>query len=104
MFDDKWKKLLTKVRDEGIKVDRKSKEFREIISYQFKLDNPLDRIIYNETFGTNIFQCIGQFLWISKGSFYTDEITYYVPNSERFSSDGIKMIGHMDHVFLESIT
>ena len=75
-------------------VDRGSKpSFREIIAYQFKLKNPLDRIIYNETFGASIFQYVGQFLWISQGSFNTDEIAYYAPYSKNYSSDGMKMIG-----------
>ena len=94
MFDAEWKKLLTEVNENGIRVNRDSKRsFREIISYQFKLDNPLDRIIYNDTFGASIFQYIGQFLWISQGSFHTEEIAYYAPFSKTYSSDGITMIG-----------
>lgn len=94
MFDEQWKNILKEVKEKGNTVTRdKKRDIKEIISYQFKIEDPRDRIIFNKNFELNIFQCVGQFLWITQGSFNAEAITYYVPISERFSSDGIRMIG-----------
>jgi len=94
LFDQKWKEILQDVKESGITVERGQKRaFREKISYQFQIDDPKDRIIFNKKFGLNIFQCVGQFLWITQGSFNAEAIKYYAPFSSKFSSDGFKMIG-----------
>ena len=94
MFEQKWKKILQEIKEDGILVEREEKRsFIEKISYQFELDNPRDRIIFNKNFGLNIFQCVGQFLWITQGSFNAETIKYYAPVSVKYSSDGVKMIG-----------
>ena len=94
MFDKQWKDLLKEVKEKGILINRgKKRSLKELISYQFKIEDPRDRIIFNKNFELNIFQCVGQFLWITQGSFNAEAITYYVPFSERYSSDGIRMIG-----------
>jgi len=94
LFDQKWKEIIQDVKDNGITVDRDGKRaFIEKISYQFQIDDPRDRIIFNKNFGLNIFQCIGTFLWITQGSFNAETIKYYAPYSSKYSSDGFKMIG-----------
>ena len=94
MFDEQWKEILKEVKEKGNEVPReKKRSIQEIISYQLKIEDPCDRIIFNKNYKLNIFQCVGQFLWITQGSFNADAMTYYVPFSERYSSDGIRMIG-----------
>ena len=94
MWDEQWKNILNDVLSTGDDVTRGTKRgFKEIISYKFTLDDPRDRLIFDETRGLNIFQCIGQFLWITQGNFQLEDIKYYQPISERFSSDGVRMIG-----------
>ena len=95
MWDDKWKKLLKDVSNNGSSVTRKNstRDIIEIISYKFEVDNPRDRLIFDKIRGLNIFQCIGQFLWITQGNFNLEAIKYYQPSSDKFSSDGVKMIG-----------
>ena len=94
MWDRQWKNILSDVLSTGDSVTRGSKRgFKEIISYKFTLEDPLDRLIFDENRGLNIFQCIGQFLWITQGNFQLEDIKYYQPISEKFSSDGVRMIG-----------
>lgn len=86
--------MLNDVLNEGKLVDRKKgRSFIELISYQFKIDDPRDRLIFNKNFGLNIFQCVGQFLWITQGSHDAEAMEYYAPYSKRFSTDQIRMIG-----------
>ena len=83
------------VSNNGSSVTRKksTRNIIEIISYKFEVENPRDRLIFDKIRAINIFQCIGQFLWITQGNFNVEAIKYYQPNSGNFSSDGIKMIG-----------
>ena len=79
----------------GSLVTRENPErnIKEIVSYKFEIDDPRDRLISDKIRGLNIFQCIGQFLWITQGNFNLEAIKYYQPSSDKFSSDGIKVIG-----------
>ena len=109
---NEWKSVLTDIIKDGKYVSRRcekhadaedaheyskcnncKKDFQEILSYKFELENPRSRIATTESNIQNIFQLIGQFLWIYRGSFNTTEITYYAPSSDKFSSDGTRMIG-----------
>lgn len=95
MWDKEWKSILTDVLNDGENVQRKNskRNIVEIVSYKFQIDDPLDRLLYNEIRGLNIFQCIGQFLWITQGNFNLEAIKYYQPISEKFSTDGVRVIG-----------
>ena len=95
MWDKTWKQLLKDILDDGYEVKRKNskRDIRELIGYSFKIENPLERLLCDDVRGLNIFQCVGQFLWITQGNFNLEAIKYYQPLSEKFSSDGIKMIG-----------
>lgn len=95
MWNDTWKQLLKEISDNGYSVKRKNKkrDIIEIISHKFFLDDPRDRLIQDDVRGLNIFQCIGQFLWITQGNFNLEAIKYYQPISDKFSSDGVKVIG-----------
>ncbi len=95
MWDKQWKDVLNDVLTKGQPVKRKNskRDIIEIVSYQFHLDDPRDRLLYSEARGLNIFQCIGQFLWITQGNFNLEAIKYYQPISEKFSSDGVRVIG-----------
>ncbi|MBS3926284.1 MAG: hypothetical protein KGZ34_06315 [Nitrosarchaeum sp.] len=95
MWDNTWKKLLKTILNEGHEVKRKDskRNIRELIGHSFYIENPLERLLCDEVRGLNIFQCVGQFLWITQGNFNLEAIKYYQPLSEKFSSDGVKMIG-----------
>ena len=94
-WNETWRKCLIVICKDGEKVTRynSDRNIREILSYNFCSNKPQDRLIYSEEFNLNIFQCIGQFLWITQGDFKLDNIKYYQPKAERFSDDGYKMIG-----------
>lgn len=95
MWDKTWKKLLKTILEEGHEVKRENskRNIRELIGHTFKIENPLERLLCDDVRGLNIFQCVGQFLWITQGNFNLEAIKYYQPLSEKFSSDGVKMIG-----------
>lgn len=95
LWDTKWKELLKKILDDGHEVKRENpdRNIRELIGYSFKLKQPLDRLLCDDIRGMNIFQCVGQFLWITQANFNLDAIKYYQPFTEKLSSDGVKMIG-----------
>lgn len=94
MWENNWKSLLNEIVNTGFQVDRsKKKSFKEMLSYKFTLENPRDRLISEKTRAVNIFQCVGQFLWITQGNFNLEAIRYYQPIAGKFSSDGIRVIG-----------
>lgn len=83
------------VVDGGSHVARADPErsHTELISHQFAIDDPRRRLIHSARRPVNIFQCVGQFLWITQGNFNLDAISYYQPAAAKYSSDGVKMIG-----------
>lgn len=83
----------SEVTCEPSKCNECKESFQEILSYKFELENPRSRIITTNSYTQNIFRLMGQFLWIYRGSFNAQEITYYAPSSNKFSSDGTRMIG-----------
>ena len=87
--------MLSGIIIHGEKVARKDvkRNIKELVSYKFELQNPRDRLLFDETRPLNIFQCIGHFLWITQGNFNLEAIEYYVPRAKDYSSDGIKVIG-----------
>jgi len=95
LWDSKWRQILSDVINNGNEVIRKNSDrnIKEHISYTFEIEDPCDRLLYDETESLNIFQCIGHFLWITQGNFNLESIQYYVPWIETLSSDGYKLIG-----------
>ncbi len=95
LWENKWHNLLESVIEQGSLVERKNykRNFQEIISYKFTLENPRDRLISDPIRSINIFQSVGHFLWITQGSFSLAQISYYQSIAKKFSSDRFKMIG-----------
>lgn len=75
------------------KETERKRDFEEIISHSFKIDDPRDRLISDKLRAMNIFQCVGHFLWITQGNFNLNSIRYYQPRAEEHSSDKVRMIG-----------
>jgi len=95
LWDSKWRQILCDVVTTGNDVIRKdsTRNIKEHISYKFEIEDPRDRLLYDETESLNIFQCIGHFLWITQGNFNLEAIQYYVPWVDALSSDDYKLIG-----------
>lgn len=95
MWDSKWREILSETVNNGDDVIRKdpTRNIKEIVSFEFEIEDPNDRLLYDEIESINIFQCIGHFLWITQGTFNLDAIEYYVPWIESLSSDNYKLIG-----------
>lgn len=93
MWEDVWKDQLKAVSEYGYTVKKDKRNFKEMIAHKFTTDDPRDRLIGDPTRNMNIFQCIGQFLWMTQGNFNVTDIEYYQSEARRFSSNGITMIG-----------
>lgn len=95
MWDIKWRQILSDILKNGQEITRRdsSRNILEIVSYKFEIEDPRDRLLYDETRAMNIFQCIGHFLWITQGNFNLEAMKYYQPYAGKFSSDGVKVIG-----------
>ena len=57
------------------------------------MDDPGDRLASGPARNVGIFQCMGQFLWITQGNFNTADIEYCQDRAGKFPSNGITMIG-----------
>ena len=96
MWEDQWKEMLKLVLSSKLlvkKEEKRNRDFQEIISHSFTLNDPIDRLISDKLRAMNIFQCVGHFLWITQGNFNLNSIRYYQPRAEKHSSDKVKMIG-----------
>lgn len=93
MWEQIWKDQLKVVSEHGHIVTRKRGDFKELVAHKFAIDDPRNRLIGDRTRNMNIFQCIGQFLWITQGNFNVTDIEYYQPDARKLSSNGITMIG-----------
>lgn len=95
MWTRTWKDLLRDVVNDGSRVSRKKakRDSWELVSHRFTIDDPRDRLIHSASRSINIFQCIGQFLWITQGNFNVDAISYYQRKAKEHSSDQIRVIG-----------
>lgn len=100
-FEDLYRSLLRKVRDSGQKItsadtkDGKNPKWitKELSAQTFHLTNPRDRLIISPVRNINIYQAIGQLLWILTGSYHLNPIAYYTDTAKSFSTDKKIMIG-----------
>jgi len=95
LWDERWREILSDIINNGDDVIREDPErnIKEIVSHKFEIEDPRDRLLYDDGRSLNIFQCIGHFLWITQGNFNLKAIQYYQPWAENVSSDGYKVIG-----------
>lgn len=95
MWNDVWKSQLNEILSNGCFVDKKDakKDYVELVGHKFTIDDPRHRLISDNIRCVNIFQCVGQFLWITQGNFNVEAIEYYSPQAKNLSSDGVTMIG-----------
>ena len=60
---------------------------REVWGHRFVLDDAQDRVVYNPARGFNIYQAVGQWMWMISGRSDYNFIRYYNPTANRFSYD-----------------
>lgn len=87
-WDDTYVQILETLARDGKPVKTTQRGMtRELLGHQFILTNPRDRIIFNPVRKFNVFQTIGQWLWMASGRSDFNFIHYYNQRAERFSAD-----------------
>lgn len=87
-WDQQYEGILRDLQDNGAPVMTTTKGMtREILGYHFRMDNPRDRLVFNPGREFNVFQTIGQWLWMASGRSDFGFIHYYNTRAERFSAD-----------------
>lgn len=87
-WDERYEEILHDLATTGTKVQTTSRGMsRELIGYQFRLDNARDRVIFNPARNFNIFQTIGMWLWMASGRSDFGFIQYYNRRAQDFSAD-----------------
>jgi thymidylate synthase len=60
---------------------------REVWGHRFTLTDPQDRVVYNPVRMFNIYQSVGQWMWMISGRSDYNFIRYYNPTAKKFSYD-----------------
>lgn len=94
-FDKAYKPFLEELLSEGRKIKSAEGRWvaRELIGHNFAISNPRNRILTNEERDVNVYQYIGQFLWILQGNYHVDAISYYVDAASKRTSDNVRNTG-----------
>lgn len=87
-LNDAFYNTLNTIKEVGFEVSPRGRNTKELLGYTFAINDVTDRIISSDVRGTNIFYCIGNFLWVLAQSNDVDFISYYNPRGYDFSDDG----------------
>lgn len=93
-WDQVYLKLLYDVKENGLEINPRRGPAQEIVAREFTLENPRDRLLFNRVRDWNIFQAVGQWLWIMAGRDDLQSIEYYSPKIARqMSTDKLVLLG-----------
>ncbi len=91
-WEGQYKEVLEDIISEG-KRCHPSRPCRELISYQFILENPRDRILRNPSAPFWPAQGLAQFLWMLRGEHELEPMRFYSRKADQFSADERTMRG-----------
>ena len=87
-WDNEYVRILRELEAQGSDVETTTRgRTRELLSYQFHLANPRDRVVFNPVREFNIFQTIGLWLCMTAGRSDYGFLNYYHPWTTQFSAD-----------------
>jgi thymidylate synthase len=69
------------------------REMLEARNYQFVLEDPRDRILWNPTRALNVYGAIARFFWMLSGNDRLKDIAFYEPKVLGFSDDALTIPG-----------
>lgn len=69
------------------------RDFREILNFSVKIENPSDKLIFNANRRINLPGAVARFVWMMAGSERLADIAFYEPKVRFFSDDGITVPG-----------
>lgn len=87
-LEELLKIALKDIRDYGITTAPRGRESKEILGYNFVLENPLNRLVGFKARNLNPFYLVGNLLWVLGQSNKLNFINYYNPKGSMFSDDG----------------
>lgn len=69
------------------------RETLELLTFQFTLNDPRDRILWNPARRFNLYTAIARFVWMLSGSDRLSDIAFYEPKALGFSDDAVTVPG-----------
>lgn len=87
-IEDALQQTLADIKEEGIITSPRGRESKEIIGYNFIIEDPRWRITTFKGRNLNPFYLVGNLLWVLSQSNKLDFIKYYNPKGIMFSDDG----------------
>lgn len=88
-----YRDVLAEVWNTGEQIDPTKGAARELRGFRFSLANPRDRCIQNPAREFDVFQALGQWLWIMAGRMDLQSIRYYNNRATKFSADLVRLHG-----------
>ncbi len=92
-WDGQYITMLADVVQNGDIIKPSKGDCHEFIGHSFQLENPRDRITYNDAHPLNLVQALGHWLWTMAGRMEFESIRYYNPHADQFSVDKFRMHG-----------
>jgi thymidylate synthase len=90
-FEGAYLNTLEQIKNFGTTSSPRGRMAKELLAYQFSIDNPRQRLLSFKSRAVNLYYCIGNFLWVMSQSDDVDFISYYNPRGTTFSDDGKRL-------------
>lgn len=87
-LDEALQQTLADIDEYGVSSSPRGRASKELLGYNFIIDNPRDRLVGFKVRDLNPFYLVGNLLWVLSQSNDLDFITYYNPKGVNFSDDG----------------
>jgi thymidylate synthase len=98
--DEAYSKTLSALIDQGDKINAgesksigSGKTSYEIMNFSIRIENPKQRLIFNNERRINLPAAVARFLWMMAGNDRLADIAFYEPKVSSFSDDGIVVPG-----------
>ena len=87
-----WRATLADLDDRGLRLDGE-KPSRELLGYSIVIERPRWRLIDNDVRPLPLISAVARFVWMMAGNGRLADISFYEPQVERFTDDGLSVPG-----------
>jgi thymidylate synthase len=87
-LEEAMQQTLINIQKYGYTTSPRDKESKEILGYNFIIENPRNRLVSFKERNLNPFYLVGNLLWVLNQSNKLEFINYYNPHGVNFSDDG----------------
>ncbi len=87
-----WRSTLADLDEKGLRLDGE-KPSRELLGYSVVIEEPRRRLIGNEVRPLPLISAVARFVWMMAGNGRLADISFYEPQVERFTDDGLSVPG-----------